>query len=119
MGEACAICAEAESTCIVRFARGDAYMQILETVYFTIIFVLRSIHELAYSARVTANRHIYMVLRTLTYWVDAIVYRCLCDSRVQWGRFDMDQLKHNIAFHSLPFVCVLVRHCRYFLFLYQ
>lgn len=110
IGKACAICAEAVSTYITYWARGDTYMHILETVYFTFIFVLRSIHELVDFARMTADKLIYMVLRTLACWMDAIVYRCLHHSAILWGRFDLDLLKSNIALYSLALMYVLAKH---------
>lgn len=117
IGEACAICAEAMSTCINERAQGDAYMQILETVYFTVIFLLLSIDELAVFARFPANRHIYMVLRTLACWMDTVVFRCMlqCSEASNWmKRLDFDLLKNHIAFRSLGvLVYVLVRHYRH------
>lgn len=100
IGEACAICAEAVSTWVDECARGDAYNHILETVYFTVIFVLRSIHELGDYAKTTANRHIYTVTHTLTTWIDAVVVRCL-DASNDRRRYDMDKLKAKILFRSL------------------
>lgn len=105
VGEACAICAEAISTCIGLFARGDAYTHILETVYFTVIFVLRSIHELVDYAKTTANKQIYMILRTLSSWIDAIVYRCL-NASYDDRRYDIDKLKVKMLFRSLVHVYV-------------
>lgn len=90
-------------------------MHMLETVYFTAIFILRSIHELADFARITANRHIYMVMRTIAYWMDAIVHHCLFSSAVHHGRFDMDLLKENIAFRSLYLAYVPVQYNSAFL----
>lgn len=109
IGVACAICSDAVSMCITSESRGDAYMHILETVYFTVIFVLRSIHELADFARTTADRYIYMILRTLACLMDAIVYRCLYHSVIQ-KRFDMDLLKNHIALRSLGLVYVLAKY---------
>lgn len=108
IGEACAICVEAISTCIEHYARGDAYVHILETVYYTIIFVLRSIHELADYARISTNRQIYMVLRTLVSWIDAIVYRWLFVSNYDCQRYDMEKLKAKMLFRSLAFVYVAI-----------
>lgn len=105
IGEALAVCAEAVSTCIDLFAGGSAYVHVLETVYFTVIFILRSILKLADLARITANTHIFMVLQTLAYWIDAIIYRCLY-ALDECGRFDLDHLKANMAFRSLVYVCV-------------
>lgn len=89
-------------------------MHILETVYFTVIFILRSIHELADLARITANRCIYMVLQTIACWVDAVVYRCFFHHAIQQGRFDIDLVKNNIALRSLVLVYVLVKSYRDF-----
>lgn len=100
VGEACAICAESVSTSIYYYARGDAYMHILETVYFTVIFVLRSIHELAEYAKNTAKRQIYMVLQTLATWIDVVVFRCLHASNFS-QRYDIEKLKANILIRSL------------------
>lgn len=108
--EACTICSDAVSTCINEHARGDAYMHILETVYFTVIFVLRSIHKLADFARTTADRYIYMILRTLACWMDAIVIRCIWHSVVGQVPFDMDLLKNHIALRSLALVYVLAKY---------
>lgn len=99
IGEACAICAEAVSTCISYYARGDAFLHILHTVYFTVIFVLRSIDK------IPVNRHIYMVLQTLSSWIDAIVYRCL-DAPGVSRRYDVNKLKIEMAFRSLVLVYV-------------
>lgn len=86
-------------------------MHISETVYFTVIFVLQSIHELADFARSTANRHIYMVVETLACWMDAIVHHYLDQSTGFRGRYDMDLLKINIALRSLALVYVLMKYC--------
>lgn len=115
IGEACAICAEALSTSLDECAQGDAYMQVLETVYFTVIFLLRSIQQLADFARDAANRHIYMVLKALACWMDAIVTRCVEYSVINYGKLNMNLLRNNFAFRSLALVCVLVRHCHDFL----
>lgn len=115
IGEACTICAEAASAYIDKYARGDAYMHILETVYFAVIFILRSIYELADFARITANRHIYMVLWTLACWLDAIVYHCQDGSTNIRGTFDMDRLKIYIAFGGLILVYVPVKYHHSFL----
>lgn len=101
IGEACAICAEAASTCISRYARSEVYMHILETVYFAVIFILRSINQTANYFRSTADRHVYMILRALTSWVDAIVYRCLCAVTFRPERFDMNALEAKMSFRSL------------------
>lgn len=89
-------------------------MHILQTVYFAVIFVLRSIHELGIFADITKDRHIKMVLRTLACWMDAIVYRCLFYSTFLRRTFDMDLLKNSIAFRSLALVYVLVQYSRCF-----
>lgn len=111
IGNACAICTEAVSTCIDRHTRGDAHMNILETVYFTIIFVLRSIHELADLARITVNSHIFMILQTLAFWIDAILFRILNALDVRRHRFDIDELKAMLAFCSLVVVYVSLVNC--------
>lgn len=103
-----AVCAEAVSTCINVRARGDAYIHVLETVYFTITFILQLFPKLADLARTTANSHIYMVLQTLASWVNTIVYRCLFALHVCL-RFDVDKLKAKMAFRRLAYVCVSVR----------
>lgn len=82
-------------------------MHILETVYFTIIFVLRSIHELAEYAKNTANRQIFMVLRTVATWIDAVVVRSLIASHDR-QRYDIDKLKAIMLFRSLVDVYVPV-----------
>lgn len=103
LGEACAVCAEAVSTCVDPYARGDSYAHILDTVYFTVIFVIRSIqdHGFAEFANDTASRYIYLVLQTLAFWVDAIVFRCLYFINIRRYRFDLDNLKAKMAFMSL------------------
>lgn len=101
IGESCAICAEAVSTCINRRARGDAYIHTLETIYFTVIFIIRSIHELASFVRSSGNRQILIVLRTIACWIDAVVYRCLTDFSDLLWKFDMNQLNARIAFYGL------------------
>lgn len=108
IGEALAICAEAVSTCVESYARGNAYNHILETVYFTVIFILRSIPELADLARTTAISHIFMVLQTLPSWVNTIVYRCLIVLH-DWLRFNEDIVRAKMAFRSLASVCMSVR----------
>lgn len=108
IGEALAVCAEAVSTCINVRARGDAYIHVLETVYFTITFILQLFPKLADLARTTANSHIYMVLQILASWVNTIVYRCLFSLHVSL-RFDVDKLKAKMAFRRLAYVCVSVR----------
>lgn len=101
MYEACAICAEAMSTCIDYYAQGNAYLHILETVYFTVIFVLRSIHELADDyAQIPANRQINMILQTLASWIDAIVCRCI-EAYYDRQRYDVDKLNANVLFRGL------------------
>lgn len=101
IGEACSVCAEAISKCIHDSARGDAYLHILETVYLAVVFVLRSIHELADRGRTTANRQLYMVVQTIASWIDAIVYRCLHGSRIFCERFDINKMEARMAFVSL------------------
>lgn len=86
-------------------------MNILETVYFTIIFVLRSIHELADLARITVNSHIFMILQTLAFWIDAILFRILNALDVRRHRFDIDELKAMLAFCSLVVVYVSLVNC--------
>lgn len=108
IGEACSVCAEAISKCIHDSARGDAYLHILETVYLAVVFVLRSIHELADRGRTTANRHIYMVVQTIASWIDAIVYRCLHGSRIFCERFDINKMEARMAFVSLGLLYVSV-----------
>lgn len=107
IGEALAVCAEAVSACISPYARGNAYIRILETVYFTVIFILQSIPKLADLARTIANSHIYIVLQTLAFWVNMIVYRCLFPLQECW-RFDKNKMKAKMAFRSLASVCVSV-----------
>lgn len=109
LGEACAICAEATSTYINAHARGDAYLHILGTVYFTVIFILRSIHELAVSSRLTANRHVFMVLRTIMSWIDAIVLWCLYAVDSSENIFDMNLLELGSVFRSLVLAYVTYR----------
>lgn len=101
IGEACAICAESLSTCIDYSARGEAYMHILESVYFSVVFILSSAQELADCSRSTASGQIFIVLRTLTAWIDAITYRILYDVGYREERFDMDLLKVAMSFRSL------------------
>lgn len=103
LGETCAVCAEAVSTCVDPYAQGESYTHILETVYFTVIFLLRSIqdHALASFTNVTANRYIHLVLRTLVSWIDAIVFRCLCFINIHRYRFDLDNLKAKMVFMTL------------------
>lgn len=105
IGEALAVCAEAVSTCIHPNARGDPYIHVLETVYFTIIFILQSIPKLANLARTTASNLIYMVLQALASWVNMIVYRCL-HALHECLRIDENKVMAKIAFHSLTYVCV-------------
>lgn len=102
IGEACSICARAVSSHIHIHTQGNAYMHIMETVYFSIIFLLRSIYELADFARVTANERIYMVLRATASWLDTIVYQCRCFGHRP--SFNINAVKANIAFLSLAIV---------------
>lgn len=75
-------------------------MHILETVCFAVIFVLRSIHELADHAEVAVNRHISLVLRTLAFWIDAIVSRCIYALHYH-QRFAINELKAQMALCGL------------------
>lgn len=106
--EACAICADAVSTSIDRHSRGDAYTHILDTVYFAVIFVLQSIHDLANSAEAAESRHVYFVLQTLVSWIDAIVFRCLYALDIHHYKFDLNKLKAKMAFMSLVHVYLSV-----------
>lgn len=82
-------------------------MHILETVCFAVIFVLRSIHELADYAVVAANSHISLVLRTLAFWIDAIVSRCIYALHFH-QRYAINELKAQIAVRGLFIEYVLV-----------
>lgn len=106
--EACAICADAVSTCIDRHSRGDAYTHILDTVYFTVIFVLQLIHDLTDCAKAAEIRHVYFVLQTLVSWIDAIVFRCLYALDIHRYKFDLNKLKAKMAFMSLVHVYLSV-----------
>lgn len=109
IGESCAICAEALSTCIFVCARGNAFMHVLETVRFTAIFVLWSIHELGNKhSRNPANEHtcMTMVIRTLSSWIDTVLYQCLHSLQPNQWRFDMSRVEALIAFRSLVLMCV-------------
>lgn len=108
LGNVFAVCAEAISTCIEYCAQGDACMHILETVYYATIFILRSIHALAEFAKVTANRHIFLVVRTIACWTDAMVFRCLYAFDYRSTKFDEDLLKAYMAFRSVVLVYVSV-----------
>lgn len=108
MGEALAVCAEAIATCISPHARGDANIHVLETVYFTVIFILRSIPKLADLASTTENSHIYMILQTLAYWVSTIVYRSLYALH-ECVEFNEDKVRAKMSFRSLAYLRMSVR----------
>lgn len=110
--EACDICAVAVSTCIHRGARGDAYMHILETVYLTVIFILRSINELAGYSTVSQNKIQSMVLRTLAFWIDMIVYQCIDATDCDEHCFNIIALQAGIMFRSLVLVYVCIHEIR-------
>lgn len=100
IGEACAVCAEAISTCIVECARGNAYMHILETVYFSVIFIIQSVHELFKHEKTAVNTLIYMILSTLVSWIDSLVFRCI-NVLYDRQRYDIDKLRAKLLFRSL------------------
>lgn len=81
-------------------------MHILETIYLALIFVLRSIHDLAGLTRITANRHIYMILQTLASWIDAIVFCCLKALDDRCETFEVEELKAKLAISTLVHVYV-------------
>lgn len=87
-------------------------MHILETVYFTVVFILRSIHEKA-NFTGTISKYIYMVIRTLTSWIERIVYQCLYNIGCHC-RFDENLLKANCAFCALILVYVTVTYYNVF-----
>lgn len=89
-------------------SQGDAYTHILDTVYFTVIFVLQSIHDLTDCAKAAEIRHVYFVLQTLVSWIDAIVFRCLYALDIHRYKFDLNKLKAKIAFMSLVHVYLSV-----------
>lgn len=109
LGNTCEICADAVSTCVHRRARGDAYMHILETIYLALIFILRSINELAGCSTFAVNRSNCMVLRTLASWINAIVVPCLFAVDCSECRFDMAALHAGIMFRGLVLVYVFMR----------
>lgn len=83
-------------------------MHILETVYLTVIFIIRSINELAGYSTVSQNKIQSMVLQTLASWIDMIVFQCIfaidCDAR-----FSISMLHACMMFRCVALVYVSMK----------
>lgn len=104
LGHICSIYAQAASY-VAEDTQGEAYVYIVETMYFAAVLTIRSIFDLAHDSRFSSRNPHRIHLTTLLHWLDATLCRCLlCLSWIRAS--DLQLLEVASALRGLVFACV-------------